>query len=210
MQRTPNLNLPQFEPTDKYSLDDYNEAYMTLDEKIKEAQDLIATWTQFKANGGEIGGELKSGLFKTTTDSNGKSWGINNTNSNFATHYYENGVWKSSPFSVERNGQIWAGNFSHNVSGYTALPNGMIIQWGVSGGRTNEWGGVYTTITFPIRFPVFCASVTANCEWIDGTDAGQIIVGVQGKLAHQCTLHGQAINSQSNKNCSFIWIAIGY
>ena len=27
MQRTPNLGLPQFEPSDKYRLEDYNEAY---------------------------------------------------------------------------------------------------------------------------------------------------------------------------------------
>ena len=72
MQRTPNLGLPQFEPTDKYRLEDYNEAYMKIDEKIKElkdkeaqldtklaeAQSIIDTWTQFKNNGGAINGTI--------------------------------------------------------------------------------------------------------------------------------------------------------
>ena len=74
MQRTPNLGLPQFEPTDKYRLEDYNEAYTKIDEKIKElddkeaqldtklaeAQNIIDTWTQFKNNGGEVGGAIIS------------------------------------------------------------------------------------------------------------------------------------------------------
>lgn len=72
MQRTPNLGLPQFEPSDKYRLEDYNEAYMKIDEKVKElkdkeaqlntklaeAQSIIDTWTQFKNSGGNIGGAI--------------------------------------------------------------------------------------------------------------------------------------------------------
>ena len=74
MKRTENYNLPQFEPEDTYRLEDYNEAYETIDSKIKELnevhetidskikelQDLINTWTDFKNNGGEILGSIKT------------------------------------------------------------------------------------------------------------------------------------------------------
>ena len=72
MQRTPNLGLPQFELSDKYRLEDYNEAYMKIDEKVKElkdkeaqldtklaeAQSIIDTWETFKNTGGEINGDI--------------------------------------------------------------------------------------------------------------------------------------------------------
>ena len=78
MQRTPNLGLPQFEPSDKYRLEDYNEAYMKIDEKVKElkdkeaqldtklaeAQSVIDTWTQFKNSGGEINGGIQAHALK--------------------------------------------------------------------------------------------------------------------------------------------------
>ena len=78
MQRTPNLGLPQFEPSDKYRLEDYNEAYMKIDEKVKElkdkeaqldtklaeAQSIIDTWTQFKNNGGKINGGIQAHALK--------------------------------------------------------------------------------------------------------------------------------------------------
>ena len=68
MRRTENYNLPQFEQTDPYKLEDYNEAYRVIDEKLKEANDkgteltneiteaqtTIDTWTDFKDNGGRI------------------------------------------------------------------------------------------------------------------------------------------------------------
>ena len=74
MQRTPNLGLPQFEPSDKYRLEDYNEAYMKIDEKVKElkdkeaqldtklaeAQSIIDTWETFKNTGGVINGSVTS------------------------------------------------------------------------------------------------------------------------------------------------------
>ena len=88
MQRTPNLGLPQFEPSDKYRLEDYNEAYMKIDEKIKElkdkeaqldtklaeAQNIIDTWTQFKNNGGEISGNLLAIQLATKSLSNNYRW----------------------------------------------------------------------------------------------------------------------------------------
>ena len=36
MKRTPNINLPQFEETDRYRLEDYNEAYSIIDKEISD------------------------------------------------------------------------------------------------------------------------------------------------------------------------------
>ena len=58
MQRTPNLGLPQFEPSDKYRLEDYNEAYAKIDEKIKEANDKGDNFNNFINNGGAINGNI--------------------------------------------------------------------------------------------------------------------------------------------------------
>ena len=54
MNRTENYNLPQFEPTDPYRLEDYNEAYSVIDEKLKEANDKGDGFNDFKNNGGLI------------------------------------------------------------------------------------------------------------------------------------------------------------
>ena len=132
MNRTPNLGLPQFEPSDKYRLEDYNEAYMKIDEKVKElkdkeaqldtklaeAQSIIDTWTQFKNNGGEIGGDLISSTLK--------SWG-----------------------DTMVDGNLWIGNFSREQNGYTKLTNGLIIQWGTAEGMIGD----FKTVTLPIAFP---------------------------------------------------------
>ena len=143
MQRTPNLGLPQFEPTDKYRLEDYNEAYMKIDEKVKElkdkeeqlntrlaeAQSVIDTWETFKSSGGEIGGDLIASTLK--------SWG-----------------------DTMVDGNLWIGSFSREQTGYTKLPNGLIMQWGTWVKTATETNSSVTyTITFPTSFPNTCLQI---------------------------------------------------
>lgn len=170
MQTTPNLGLPQFEPTDKYRLEDYNEAYAKIDEKIKEAQDLIATWTQFKTNGGDIATNLNINCNADTiiTSKNSKPISLMTKDTNGST-LGALGLYGSvfrpttTMDKVVQLGQsnakfkdVWIGDYSRASDGYTKLPNGMIMQWGKS---TFELPVDYTntiifhTFTLPISFP---------------------------------------------------------
>lgn len=55
-------------------------------------------------------------------------------------------------------------NHQKGVSGYTYLPNGILLQWGVFE-NVND-----TPVTFPIAFPTLCCGVSffANDTWSNG------------------------------------------
>ena len=55
--------------------------------------------------------------------------------------------------------QNTSGAVSKASSGYTKLPNGLIIQWG---GTPFSGGGGTANITFPVAFPTACLAVTAS------------------------------------------------
>ena len=152
MNRTPNLGLPQFEPSDKYRLEDYNEAYMKIDEKVKElkdkeaqldtklaeAQSIIDTWTQFKNSGGDIGGGIFASILK--------SWG-----------------------DTMVDGDLWLSGCSRDTNGYTKLPNGMIMQWGlIKTTLTSDGQNITGTITLPIQFPNASLFAEGRPTFVDG------------------------------------------
>lgn len=229
MQRTPNLNLPQFEPTDKYSLEDYNEAYMTLDEKIKEAQDLIATWTQFKNNGGEIGGDVElkdDGAFRSFVSkrdgnvarfgvtSNGSTLLQNVKNDGTETNYYINDFGVSAQkdgtqslgTSSIRWKDAWIGTWSKTNNGYTKLPNGIVMQWG----QSNVTIGAVNTpttanINLPIAFPSACMFANGNAT----TGEPAKLIGNVGNFT-TTQLELRAINLINTNSVTIRWLAIGY
>lgn len=219
MQRTPNLGLPQFEPSDKYRLEDYNEAYMKIDEKVKElkdkeaqldtklaeAQSIIDTWTQFKANGGEIGGNIvrvnhekqydwtfghsgftdKSAMISLKDRVTQATIGLN--------FNLKPGV--SSSISPISNGEmdfglpnytfkdIYLNGVSKNTNGYTKLPNGIIMQWGEN--VSIMQGQESKTISFPITFPNHCLGTLSFIKEVVG------YVPTKARIASDWNEHSQ-------------------
>lgn len=92
---------------------------------------------------------------------------------------------------------VWVGDFLKADSGYTKLPNGLILQWGktttVNTPATPGW------TVFPIVFPNNCFTVV--CSIIDYNPVN-ISVRATSKLGFN---HVGSVN-----NAPILWIAIGY
>ena len=113
-------------------------------------------------------------------------------------------------------------NLPKNISnnGYTKLPNGIIIQWGLSilntpittyagytdimgaigSWDTNPAGGLWS-ISFPIMFPNACLNVVCNIHTDYSAAAAPLWHGLLG-----FDKSGFLMASTTNKT----WIAIGY
>ena len=239
MQRTPNLGLPQFEPTDKYRLEDYNEAYTKIDEKIKEAQDLIDTWTQFKNSGGELNGNItayqvhaKDSVeldgFGYVGHSNEDAIEIVNPQRGKKTRlvskdnagYYlaveldgNDGAFKpnthgivdlGTPFINFKN--LYLEGYNLGGSGYTKLPNGLIMQWGRTVIEFNNQNSNLKTVTYPITFPKGTLSASPV---VFGKRSFNVAVSELYK--EKVVLWGfETTKGNSSTPLDVLWIAIGY
>lgn len=94
-----------------------------------------------------------------------------------------------------------------SANGYTKLPNGMIIQWGIGSAAADNF-----LVTLPITFPNACFSVSLTDGAASATDAAQHILSYNAtygllpagfKIYFRDRLGGQAATS-------FTYIAIGY
>lgn len=90
---------------------------------------------------------------------------------------------------------------SKNSNGYTKLPNGLILQWGM--GTTGSSGAI--TVTFPITFPNYCFSLSAIAY--GGVDTN-VMVNNANNTEFDTTTFKSDGNLWGNRN--FKWIAIGY
>lgn len=95
---------------------------------------------------------------------------------------------------------------NNNTNGYTFLPGGLILQWGIGtfgGGQSNLPVTYATAMQNNINFPNYYFGVVAT---LVGTGFGNIIVdstlSLTGFIAHREV--GASANSQS-----FYWISLG-
>lgn len=92
------------------------------------------------------------------------------------------------------------GTRSIAANGYTRLPNGLILQWGVSGSIGQDSSG---SVTFPIAFPsaVYCITITGR-QAINTTSGGSDTISTQNTT-------GFTIAHGADGTSSFYWMAIG-
>lgn len=99
--------------------------------------------------------------------------------------------------SLHINGTLTGGfNGSVATNGYTKLPNGLIIQWGVIAYTAGS-----QPVTFPVAFPTKAAAVTLGCSAGDSPTARYIEEG---------TLTKSGFTYKSGKHSGTYWIAVGY
>jgi len=92
---------------------------------------------------------------------------------------------------------------SSATSGYTYLPGGLLIQWGVVAGPFAS--GAAKTVTFPVAFDATAYSVV-DTAWKDsGSTNSNFIFIVNGSIS--ATEFKAGINGSDIR--SFTWIAIG-
>jgi hypothetical protein len=85
---------------------------------------------------------------------------------------------------------------SKTTNGYTYLPNGLIMQWGLSSASSNN-----TTITFPVAFPTACLNASAISNADVTSESGN------ANIAATTTT---TLRIRSNAANNYYWQAIGY
>ena len=134
------------------------------------------------------------------------------------------GIGKINPnpqAKLDVNGDVYFGSYSKSTNGYTKLPNGLILQWGVvdfndqSLSQSSYNSNVYytsETVTFPISFPNQLLSVVAQVQDAPGPGR-QELVNVWDVSNNGFNIEWQMLGNdrfpQSGKFLAY-WIAIGY
>lgn len=201
------------------------------------SEDMISVaqeWTQFKDNGGEIGGDINtkginlsgslfikdgvpsntanpleySRIVRSMQDENKGSFKVQMGTVD-GTFEVVDKEWKKSLFNISEKG-IYFGEYSKQANGYTVLPNGMIMQWGnVSGAMEN--GVLSMNVVFPINFNVNCSVVVCNVENGGGYPIYNIIAQSCYRRLDGCTIHSAQIGeNKGNHGTEVHWLAIGY
>lgn len=91
---------------------------------------------------------------------------------------------------------------STSTTGYTKLPNGIVIQWGVTGTLNT---GTTNTVSFPLAFPTACLQVVPgvyNNSAAATTTTGQWGTGNYGTSSFD-------LYNRTSINQVFNWIAVG-
>lgn len=91
-------------------------------------------------------------------------------------------------------------------NGYTKLPNGMILQWGVITTPPNQY---LTSITYPIAFPNYTRSITCQHNW---DEARHIVYSVSAVSKTGFNVHSYFTDSNAvpHITCVGYWMAIGH
>lgn len=184
------------------------------------SEDMIAVaqeWTNFKENGGEINGILSLG------DKYLKAKGIINENTELGLGTLDKKIWfgelgaSNGEFAFRPQGSDrgiinlgWSGfefkniflyGYNRSSTGYSKLPNGLILQWGYL--ATTFVDGL---INFPITFPTAVFHVWTDIECASDAWGGSVyqqrVDNTKFRMVH--------LNKHSNKPGNPIWIAIGH
>ena len=232
MLTTKNYKLKKPELTDSPpDITVMNFNWDTIDEKLFA---VIQAWENFKANGGEFGGNIvrvnhekqydwifghsgftdKSAMISLKDRVTQATMGLN--------FNLKPGV--SSSISPISNGEmdfglpnytfkdIYVGSVSKNSNGYNKLTNGMIYQWGQVDVTMSQANNGAITVTFPTAFTTFIRSFGAICSGNSfGWGNSDIIVGNAGcsnnDIRWSCsTRNGSNVNGKAQVT----WWALGY
>lgn len=201
-----------------------------IDEKLFA---VIQAWEEFKANGGEIGGNIvrvnhekqydwifghsgftdKSAMISLKDRVTQATMGLN--------FNLKPGI--SSSISPISNGEIdfglpnytfkdiYVGSVSKNSNGHTKLPNGMILQWGKKTLPMNNDHTAMSATNFPITFPTEALVVIAGN--VDNSAWRYPDITCGAKITSKAAFTLWAGSTRANTgtiNINLSWIAIGY
>jgi hypothetical protein len=87
---------------------------------------------------------------------------------------------------------------SKSTNGYTYLPNGIIIQWGVA---SNVGGNSTQAVTLPITYP--------NAIWMTQATAGTTSDINEPVYSYSQTTSSITVRNSSSTTVNIYWFAIG-
>jgi len=210
-----------------------NSNWDTVDTNLKDAQTKANTWNTFRTKGGNITGDLnlvKSGITShfgySAFTSVASCWTVKGgtittpIGLNLAA---EPGQW-SALLPIKDNemklgnehyrySDIFVGNFSKSDNGYTKLPNGLILQWGIINVEFQN-GNISTisTVQLPITFPSNVVYVGTEAAQISpsGIPLAKITTGNSDCRTNLFNVQAFSIAGELKHTVAIKWIAIGY
>lgn len=182
--------------------------------EIAQIREVLNTWTSFKNSGGHINGDIKLPRgFALCGSINGNSNALiyqsNQPSDN--GRVIVGSSWQTTQIASELRPEVYWNLQTHNIlldtdfvsnkndTGYTKLPNGLIMQWGkvlLSGGSD---GGKWQYVGYPISFPT--STLNVQLTQYGGDDYYNVKVAYHENGGFM--LHGV-------KERNYNWIAIGY
>ena len=93
---------------------------------------------------------------------------------------------------------------SKSANGYSYLPNGLIVQWGIMNTINSETSG--TLFNFPIAFPNAVYLINATARGVAGGAECAEVYSVTNTNARILSVNGSGTSLSSAMN----WLAIGH
>ena len=178
----------------------YTGAYMVIDTEGGASSDTLDT-----INGGTAGDRLllrgaTSGRNIIISDNTGNIQTNNNTNFTLepthidsAEFYYDGSNWIQTARRLELDFRS-----SKSQNGYTYLPNGLILQWGVA---INVGGNSTQSVTLPITYP--------NAIWMTQATAGTTANINEPVNSYSQTNSSITVRNSSTSTVNIYWFTIG-
>ena len=178
----------------------YTGAYMVIDTEGGASSDTLDT-----INGGTAGDRLllrgaTSGRNIIISDNTGNIQTNNNTNFTLepthidsAEFYYDGSNWIQTARRLELDFRS-----SKSQNGYTYLPNGLILQWGVA---INVGGNSTQSVTLPITYP--------NAIWMTQATAGTTSNINEPVYSYSQTTSSITVRNSSSTTVNIYWFTIG-
>ena len=178
----------------------YTGAYMVVDTEGGASSDTLDT-----ISGGAAGDRLllrgaTSGRNIIISDNTGNIQTNNNTNFTLepthidsAEFYYDGSNWIQTARRLELDFRS-----SKSQNGYTYLPNGLILQWGVA---INVGGNSTQSVTLPITYP--------NAIWMTQATAGTTANINEPVYSYSQTTSSITVRNSSSTTVNIYWFTIG-
>ena len=99
--------------------------------------------------------------------------------------------------------------FNKNTNGYTKLPNGLILQWGLFASGIPAIS-TYYDVFFPISYPNACFNVSLTASGRDSNGNARSISTRVNSLKNNSVQLRLRANESDLSDSSIYWIAIGY
>lgn len=188
-----------------------NDTFIVIGNQVKVLANSSIGNTGYVLTSGGIGGDVywsNPGSVTSVANGAGLVGGPITTSGTLSVKAGTNIVVDSNGVSVSAN-VVTINQFTQSLSssGYTILPNGLIIQWGTTGYLGGE-GDV--TVSFPITFPHACLNAVATMRSPTANNTNNDIWGKIYNFTTSTISINYGASSGGNQGWGSYWMAIGY
>ena len=194
--------------------------------RIDALEPQVASWVDYKNNGGNVGGSINA---KNKVSLVGDEISFKSENHNRGLFFNDKIStiydWKNNRhiFRVDETNSMssvyandfYFGQYSKNQPGYTKLPNGLIMQWGILNMDINPPDSFSFDVILPIAFPTETLYCSGNVNYNFTKDNDHYIehinVSIQTLGSDRLRIKGRDVGVLDTASRFQVhWFAIGY